>query len=206
MTLSKRLALAMKEKGLTQSSLARKAGMAQSMIWKLLSGNAHSTAKIVELAKILGVRPEWLNDGVEPMYPPHPQQYPVNYYNLTPVKIYNGKRDTEHLLMIPDLLDTTNCRAYKINRDSGCAEAPMGTFIVVDSDEIPGNNDLVYAKIKEDYSVYRFVDGGTDKYLAVDDSRVPLISISEVELLGVIVYLLRDLKRTQAGNKGTTEM
>ncbi|WP_334467799.1 helix-turn-helix domain-containing protein [Arsenophonus sp. PmNCSU2021_1] len=206
MTLSKRLALAMKEKGFTQSSLARKAGMAQSMIWKLISGNAHSTSKIVELAKILGVRPEWLNDGVEPMYPAHPQQHPVYYSNLTPVKIYNGSHDTEHLLMIPNLLNTTNCRAYKITSDSGCYEAPRGTFIVVDANETPGNNDLVYAKIKEDYSVYRFVDGGTDKYLAVDDSRVPLISISEVELLGVIVYLLRNLKRVQTGNKGNTEI
>lgn len=67
MKFSDRLTLAMKERGLTQASLAEAVGMAQPSVWKLTSGKASSTRKVVQIANALGVRPEWLADGSEPM-------------------------------------------------------------------------------------------------------------------------------------------
>ncbi|MGP2731761.1 LexA family transcriptional regulator [Serratia bockelmannii] len=67
MTFSERLDMAMKESGYTQGSLAKAVGMAQSSVWKLVSGGAQGSRKLVDIAKVLGVRPEWLSDGSGPM-------------------------------------------------------------------------------------------------------------------------------------------
>ncbi|WP_145590289.1 XRE family transcriptional regulator [Yersinia aleksiciae] len=67
MTFADRLNLAMKEGGFTQGSLAEAVGMAQPSVWKLTSGKASSSRKSVQIARVLGVRPEWLSEGIEPM-------------------------------------------------------------------------------------------------------------------------------------------
>lgn len=67
MTFSDRLKLAMDEGGFTQGSLAEAVGMAQPSIWKLVSGGAKASKKTIQIANVLGVRPEWLSDGIGPM-------------------------------------------------------------------------------------------------------------------------------------------
>ncbi|MDF7650778.1 helix-turn-helix transcriptional regulator [Erwiniaceae bacterium L1_54_3] len=67
MTFSERLGLAMKEAGITQGALAEAVGMAQPSVWKLVSGGAKGSKKAVDIARVLGVRPEWLVSGQDPM-------------------------------------------------------------------------------------------------------------------------------------------
>ncbi|EMG9773904.1 helix-turn-helix transcriptional regulator [Klebsiella aerogenes] len=62
MGFSERLAQAMKNAGYTQGRLAKDVGMAQSSVNKLLN-NAKGSRKTVEIASVLGVRPEWLSTG-----------------------------------------------------------------------------------------------------------------------------------------------
>lgn len=62
MGFSERLAQAMSHAGYTQGGLAKAVGMAQSSVNKLLN-NANSSRKTVEIASVLGVRPEWLSTG-----------------------------------------------------------------------------------------------------------------------------------------------
>jgi len=52
---------------MTQGALAEAVGMAQPSVWKLASGGAKGSRKTVQIAQVLGVRPEWLSDGVGPM-------------------------------------------------------------------------------------------------------------------------------------------
>jgi hypothetical protein len=59
--ISERLAQAMKNAGYTQGRLAKDVGMAQSSV-KLLK-DANGSRKTVEIASVLGVRPEWLSAG-----------------------------------------------------------------------------------------------------------------------------------------------
>ncbi|ACQ67692.1 MULTISPECIES: XRE family transcriptional regulator [Candidatus Williamhamiltonella] len=66
---SERLKLAMKEAGYTQGSLAKKVNMAQSSVWRLVSGGGESSKKIFPIAQILGVNPAWLAEGVGEMRP-----------------------------------------------------------------------------------------------------------------------------------------
>ena len=67
MNFSERLSLAMKEAKMTQGSLAEAVGMAQPSIWRLVSGGAKGSTRVVDLARVLGVRPEWLSTGTGPM-------------------------------------------------------------------------------------------------------------------------------------------
>lgn len=68
MEFSERLDAAMKHAQMTQGKLAKAVGMAQSSVNKLLNG-ASSSRKTVEIARALGVRPEWLSSGQGPMLP-----------------------------------------------------------------------------------------------------------------------------------------
>ncbi len=201
MTLADRLKEAMKEKGFTQSALAEEAGMAQSMIWKLISGKATKTGKLVDIAKALGVRPEWLSDGGGDKYQLDDSDVVVmNSSHSMPVNIYDEEHETDEVFMVPVLTGSVtnfnSCRAYRITQNTGCSEAPEGTLIVVDRSETAANDDLIYARIGKNYSVYRYINGGSMDFLSVDDSRVPLIPMSsDVEIIGVVVYLFREMKR-----------
>lgn len=66
MGFSERLGMAMSDAGFTQGRLAKEVGMAQSSVNKLLNG-ANGSRKTVEIASVLGVRPEWLSSGEMPM-------------------------------------------------------------------------------------------------------------------------------------------
>ena len=66
-TLADRLNLAMEQSGMSQGALAKASGVAQPTIWRLTSGNARGSTKIVEIANALGVRTEWLSSGIGPM-------------------------------------------------------------------------------------------------------------------------------------------
>ena len=66
-TLAERLNQAMEQSGMSQGALAKASGVAQPTIWRLTSGNARGSTKIVEIANALGVRTEWLSTGIGPM-------------------------------------------------------------------------------------------------------------------------------------------
>lgn len=67
-TLAQRLQRARQAVDLTQAQLARATGLSQSTIGMLESGTNRGTAKIAQLARVLGVTPIWLADGVGPMH------------------------------------------------------------------------------------------------------------------------------------------
>lgn len=62
-TLSSRLKSRREELGLTQQALARRAGVAKTTISSLEQERAKSTTRLVQIAKALGVREEWLVSG-----------------------------------------------------------------------------------------------------------------------------------------------
>lgn len=66
-TFAQRLRIAMAERGMTQSSLAKKVGISQAAIQKLATGKAASTTHLLPISKALEVRPEWLASGERPM-------------------------------------------------------------------------------------------------------------------------------------------
>lgn len=62
-TLDERLSMAMSLRDITQGELARKVGMSQPAIFKLVNGETKTSRKIVEIALALEVNPAWLQCG-----------------------------------------------------------------------------------------------------------------------------------------------
>lgn len=82
MGFSERLAQAMKHAGYTQGRLAKDVGMAQSSVNKLLK-EANGSRKTVEIASVLGVRPEWLSTGEGEMSSSGARE-PTSLYQVKP--------------------------------------------------------------------------------------------------------------------------
>jgi SOS-response transcriptional repressor LexA len=202
MTFTERLNRAMHEGGFSQGSLAKAVGMAQSSVWKLTSGTATRTTRLVDIARVLGVRPEWLSDGKEPMReeentePKKNNIATVEYTGMFLVDIYEENTPTGERVVIPNLVESNTCKAYRLKMSSGCSEAPAGTIIVIDTNETAGTDDLVYARVNSTLSVYRFAQGGSHGFLSVDNTRIPLIDIGrmDVEIFGVVVFIFRNMK------------
>lgn len=191
-TLAERLNLAMDMNNEKQASLAKRVGISQTAIQKLTSGKSQTSRKMLEISQALGVNHEWLISGKGSM---RDDEQVIYYRNMQPVPVWEANIDTGIRVLVPDTVAEAQNRAYCLKQSSGCAEAPAGTLIVIDPEETPGNNDLVYADVAGDYSVYRFIKGGVTNFLSVDDSRVALTKVSDAVVLGVVVYLSREIRR-----------
>lgn len=202
-TLSERLIQAMSARNISQGALAKAAGIAQPTIWRLVKGQAKGSTKLVDIANALSVNVEWLANGSGDMDSNLGGRNLLalcenaTQTNFFPVELWSDSNcPTGEFIYAPNSIKSKTCQAYILKRNSGCAEAPAGTIIIVDIDEQPGNGDLVYAHVNGGYSVYRFVEGGPMGFLSVDDKRVPLLDASSGgDIIGVVVFLLRDLKR-----------
>lgn len=66
-TFAERLNAAMTATGVSQGQLAEMVGISQPAIQKMTSGKTNGSRKMVELARALRVRPEWLSSGIGEM-------------------------------------------------------------------------------------------------------------------------------------------
>ncbi|HAT1515391.1 TPA: helix-turn-helix domain-containing protein [Morganella morganii] len=197
MSLSERLKLAMKNSGFTQASLAHAVGMAQSSVWKLVSGEAVSSRRLVDIARVLGVDAEWLQHGstsettknkVLPSFEAMTKKHielPIN----------KGTKVTNNQFLIPISIYKSSLKAYEIESDTGINEITKGSIVVVDPKEPPSQNDLVLVKINKNISAYRYIKNAGNDYLSADDPRIPLVTVDDkINLLGVIILLSKQYK------------
>lgn len=66
-TLAERLKMARLQAGLSQKVLGEKVGISQAAIQKIENGSAKTSTKLIEIARVVGVRPEWLSEEKGPM-------------------------------------------------------------------------------------------------------------------------------------------
>ncbi|MDH0080702.1 helix-turn-helix domain-containing protein, partial [Klebsiella pneumoniae] len=66
-TLAERLREARKAADMTQKTLGDAVGVSQAAIQKIETGRAAQTTKLLDIAKALRVRPEWLSSGTGTM-------------------------------------------------------------------------------------------------------------------------------------------
>lgn len=205
-TLAERMAYAMQIRGMTQGALSKATGIAQPTIWRLVNGKAKGSTKINEIARSLNVSPDWLSDGIGSMSLENERTYPdTNKDNsmvpgkVTAFKIVNElDENTGDVFYVPDSIANNNCKAYLLSRNTGVSEASSGTIVVVDSSLKFGDGDLILVDTASGKTVYKFVSGGSDGYLSVDDDRVPLLPLSSsVKVCGVVVFLFKDLRRSK---------
>ncbi|HCI6737375.1 TPA: helix-turn-helix domain-containing protein [Klebsiella quasipneumoniae subsp. quasipneumoniae] len=196
-TLSERLEIAMRAGGFSQASLAEAAGVSQPTVWKIASGKTQSSAKIVDLAKALNVRPEWLANGQGEMrLDEEINSASVTYEGTTVLPLHDENDKLIGKIVVPDVINPDNSTAYKLNYETGFPELPQGSTIVTCGNVSPANNDFVYARINGKTFVYRYLERGPHNYLDIGDPRLGLIPVDEnVEILGVIVFMARSFRK-----------
>ncbi|CNH14569.1 repressor protein CI [Yersinia intermedia] len=184
--LSERLNHAMIEMGVSsQSELARRSGVQQSIISKILSGKNETSKFSGKLASALGISADWLINGVGSMLGSNGKELNKIDASLQ-VEVWDESGKTGDVVLWMEQLPK-HFRAYIMKKSSGVAEAPAGAIVVVDPTAKPGNGELIVTKIHNEISTYRFLEGGNGLgFLEVDDSRIPLSEITDPScILGV---------------------
>jgi len=205
-TLADRLKHAMELRKISQAALAEAAEMSQPSVWKITSGRSKSSRKLVDIAKVLGVRPEWLANGQGDMTDEEggnkssqermdvvPGE--IVYKSVNVVTIWDGNGPTNAVTMAPDLINPEHVRAYKLKYETGYDEFPSGSMVYVDTHEKPGGRDYVLADIHGTISVYRYSSSGNGALLDADHRVDPMPLSEEVKIIGVIVFVLRGFRQ-----------
>ncbi|MGP2413824.1 LexA family transcriptional regulator [Pantoea ananatis] len=174
-TFSERLSLAMKEANFTQGALATAVSMAQPSVWKLVSGGAKGSKKAVEIANVLGVRPEWLTTGIGPMRDDEPKiqkpkdevlddVYRVDVLNLQ-VSAGPGKYMLSEFIEVLNAIEFTNDHARSLFGNRAAKDVKVMT---VDGDSMSptvtsGDRLFFDVSVREFRTdgVYAFVFGKT---------------------------------------------
>ncbi|QBG07976.1 helix-turn-helix transcriptional regulator [Klebsiella huaxiensis] len=194
-TLADRLNYAMHEMGMSQAQLAKAADMAQPTIWRITSGNARGTTKIVEIANALGVRSEWLSNGTGPMRgddqqptPPvaskkDPAIFRIDVLDLT-VSAGPGVVNSEFIEVlhsveysVEDALHMFNgrkqeqIRIINVRGDSMSGTIEPGDLLFVDISVQHFDGDGIYAFIYDDTSHVKRLQKMKDRLLVISDNK-----------------------------------
>ncbi|WP_100103567.1 helix-turn-helix domain-containing protein [Candidatus Williamhamiltonella defendens] len=184
-TLAQCLNFAMQSRNFSQGTLAKASRVSQSTIFKLTKGTSKGSKKIVDIAHALKVNPDWLARGVGEMEGESISSFISPSDSSNEVRVWNKEGETENIVNLPEGKSVSTWRAYILDRNSGCKEAPVGSIVIVDTAVKPRASDLVVAMI----SVYRFLPSNGPGLLSVDDKKVPLFDLSEsVNLLGLLFF------------------
>ncbi|MBN3057956.1 MULTISPECIES: helix-turn-helix domain-containing protein [Pectobacterium] len=185
-----RLHLAMQKTGISsQTELALRSGVNQSIISKILAGKNETSKYSGKLAAALGISADWLINGTGNMDGGDTTLQKVDFSTLVPVWNESGQTDDSFSWSerVPE-----HYRAYLLRKNSGISNISAGSVVLVDPNSTPGTNDLVLSVIKNEVSIYRYITGGLNHgFLAVDDERVPLLEITDPEWVkGVVEQVL----------------
>lgn len=205
--------------GLTQKELATRAGMAQQTLAALEREENRSTAKLIELASALEVRPEWLSHGrgpsrriVEDRMPDGEESNlsaaPCVKRSVPLISWVAAGRDRE--MLMDDLSQSDEGRyvettrhvssasfALRIEGDSMSPTFPPGAIVVVDPDVEPRHGSYVVARFPDTNSATfkRLEFDGPDAYLRPINPEYRTIRINgNVEIVGVVRQLVQDFE------------
>nr|WP_154325584.1 helix-turn-helix transcriptional regulator [Pantoea sp. 201603H] len=196
MKFSERLSLAMQQAGMTQGSLAKTVGMAQSSINKLLNG-AKGSRKSVEIAGALRVRPEWLSSGEGPMREGGQSEkvasQPRTDSNIYRVDVLDVQASAGNgILLTSDFIETIRAIEYTTEQAKslfGGRPAQYVKVITVNGDSMDGTispGDHIFVDISvtqfDSDGVYVFIFGQTlhVKRLQMQRDRLAVISDNPV--------------------------
>lgn len=191
-TLSDRLNKAMELAGMTQGALAKASGVAQPTIWRLTSGNARGSTKIVEIANALGVNSEWLSTGIGPMKKdgttpinasPSSNTFKIDILDLEVsagpgvinrefVEILRSveysQDDARHMF---DGRKAENIRIINVRGDSMSGTIEPGDLLFVDVSIKNFDGDGIYAFLYDDTAHVKRLQKMKDKLLVISDNK-----------------------------------
>ena len=197
MTLKERLNKAMQVRKLTQEQLAKAAGMAQSSVWKLTSGDAKSTRKLLEIAEALEVSPEWLGKGIGDMdFATKKDDDDIEYVGKLKSGFVKVKGDAlmgfdgnfEMLEGLSGFLrfysDDPNAFGLKVRGDSMFPRINAGEFVVIEPIIPPSPGDEVLVRTCDGKNMIKkleFHRDGTYRFASINQNHSP-ITLGEEEV------------------------
>lgn len=215
-TLAERLNQAMELSGISQGALAKASGVAQPTIWRLTSGNARGSTKIVEIANALGVRSEWLSTGVGPMRDEGqrhaiPQQKtelrPTDTFRIEALDFYvsagPGAINSEFVEVLRSVeysvedarrmfngRKAEQIRIINVRGDSMSGTIEPGDLLFVDISVQQFDGDGIYAFIYDDTSHVKRLQKMKDKLLVISDNQTyrPWEPIEKEEMNRILVF------------------
>ncbi|HAK2502249.1 TPA: helix-turn-helix transcriptional regulator [Salmonella enterica] len=191
-TLSDRLNKAMELAGMSQGALAKASGVSQPTIWRLTSGNARGSTKIVEIANALGVNSEWLSTGIGPMKKdgttpinasPSSNTFKIDILDLEVsagpgvinrefVEILRSveysQDDARHMF---DGRKAENIRIINVRGDSMSGTIEPGDLLFVDVSIKNFDGDGIYAFLYDDTAHVKRLQKMKDKLLVISDNK-----------------------------------
>ncbi|MGO3890106.1 MAG: LexA family protein [Paenalcaligenes sp.] len=167
--LAKRLKHAREQVGLSQAALAKLIGSGQSTIGSIENGRNQGSGKLLQIARALRVRPEWLETGRGGMHennnspsnvvPASIGERRIPLLNYIQAGIFTDAgqnftmEDVEYLLTDLDLSE--RAFALQIKGDSMLPDFREGDRIIVDCEVTPRPGDFVVAKNSEQEATFK---------------------------------------------------
>ncbi|EMH4161620.1 helix-turn-helix transcriptional regulator [Pluralibacter gergoviae] len=209
-TLADRLNQAMKLRDMSQGALAKASGVAQPTIWRLTSGNAQGSTKIVEIANALRVRSEWLSTGVGSMSDGDEQPLPKNQSENFRIDVLDltvsagpgiinrefvevlrsveySPADARHMF---DGRKADNIRIINVRGDSMSGTIEPGDLLFVDISVKRFDGDGIYAFLYDETAHVKRLQMMKDKLLVISDNKtyLPWDAIEKDEMNRVFVF------------------
>lgn len=177
---------------MSQGALAKASGVAQPTIWRLTSGNARGSTKIVEIANALGVNSEWLSTGIGPMKKdgttpinasPSTNTFKIDILDLEVsagpgvinrefVEILRSveysQDDARHMF---DGRKAENIRIINVRGDSMSGTIEPGDLLFVDVSIKNFDGDGIYAFLYDDTAHVKRLQKMKDKLLVISDNK-----------------------------------
>ncbi len=177
---------------MSQGALAKASGVAQPTIWRLTSGNARGSTKIVEIANALGVNSEWLSTGIGPMKKdgttpinasPSSNTFKIDILDLEVsagpgvinrefVEIVRSveysQDDARHMF---DGRKAENIRIINVRGDSMSGTIEPGDLLFVDVSIKNFDGDGIYAFLYDDTAHVKRLQKMKDKLLVISDNK-----------------------------------
>lgn len=211
-TLAERLKEARNAQGLTQKALGELIGVSQAAIQKIETGKAGQTTKLIDIARALKVRPEWLGSGLgamkddgQPPSLPHSSSediYRLEVLNLT-VSAGPGVVNSEFVevlrsmeyapedaRMMFDGRKAEQIRIINVRGDSMSGTIEPGDLLFVDIGVKKFDGDGIYAFLYDDTAHVKRLQKMKDKLLVISDNKIysPWEPIEKDEMNRVLIF------------------
>ncbi|MEH3412302.1 helix-turn-helix transcriptional regulator [Phytobacter diazotrophicus] len=211
-TLAERLKEARIMQGLTQKALGDLVGVSQAAIQKIETGKANQTTKLVDLASVLKIRPEWLSTGegdmrADEQVPSAPVQVNDRIYRLEVLNlsvsagpgVVNSEfievlRSVEYSVedarMMFDGRKQEQVRIINVRGDSMSGTIEPGDLLFVDISIKSFDGDGIYAFLYDDTAHVKRLQKMKDKLLVISDNKsyAPWEPIERDEMNRVFVF------------------
>lgn len=209
MTLNERVREAFAALGITQAEFARRCGVSRATVNDWLSGSTRALKgeNLLVAARALGVRPEWLTSGAEPMRALNDSVRPYRAARRVPLISWAAAGDWSEVQdpfppgAAERWIDATvpvgpHAFALRVVGDSMEPAIAEGALVIIDPEREAVHGKIVLAKRISEHTatIKRLWFDGATPYLKPENQRYPLLPVTDdIRIIGVAVSVYQEL-------------